>query len=74
MSKRLVNGIGGTVLPDRDEWRWPENPTEPRDIIAAFFRSWGRDLAYGAADGLIAQLGRDGFSFCRAYQRPPERR
>lgn len=41
-------------------WKWPENPTEPRDLIAAFVRNWGRDLAYEHADKMIEFLGKNG--------------
>jgi hypothetical protein len=75
MSRGLVNGLGGTVLGDpkdqtKNKWMWPENPTEPRDIIATFVRNWGRDLAYSHADNLIAFLAGYGVYFCRAYQDP----
>jgi hypothetical protein len=45
-----------------DEWKWPEPPyTMARDVIATYFRNWGRGLAYKTADDLIIELGRAGF-------------
>jgi hypothetical protein len=55
----LVNGLGGTVMEmDRcqSEWKWPERPTTPREIIADHFRNWGRELAYKTADDLLLKL------------------
>jgi hypothetical protein len=46
--------IGGTV------WTWPDPPMDERDVIASYFRNWGRPLAYDAADGLIVELAAHG--------------
>lgn len=43
------------------EWRWPDPPTNARDVIAAYFRSWGRQLAYDVADTLLVELASAGY-------------
>ena len=60
MSRGLVNGIGGTVM--ELDWRWPDPPETAREVIAGYFRNWGKDLAYGAADGLLIELTARGFN------------
>lgn len=44
-----------------DQWTWPDPPATPRDIIAGHLRNWGRELAYGLADTLLAELAAGGF-------------
>lgn len=43
-------------MTESDGWKWPESPTSPRDIIAGYFRNWGRAMAYRAADDLVERL------------------
>lgn len=43
------------------EWRWPDSPTNARDVIAMHFRNWGRQLAYDVADTLLVQLASNGY-------------
>ena len=50
----LVNGLGGTVM--KMDWQWPEHPQTPREIIADYFRCWGKELAYKTADDLVERL------------------
>lgn len=40
---------------------WPEHPSTPRDIIAAYFRNWGHLMAHDAADGVLLMLKTKGF-------------
>jgi hypothetical protein len=54
------NSVWGYIIPEK--WTWPDPPTTPRDIIAVHVRNWGPQLAYGLADGLLADLAKHGFN------------
>lgn len=44
------------------EWTWPDPPKTPRDILAAYWRNWGRDRAYSVADEMLIELAVGGFA------------
>jgi hypothetical protein len=49
------------------KWKWPEPPfATPRDALANFYRSWGKDMAYREAEKVIEHLLWHGFYFCQA--------
>ena len=53
--------------PTNDEWKWPDPPTEPRDILAGHCRNWGKSLAYNFADTLLLELAARGFSVVKDH-------
>jgi len=47
-----------------ERWTWPEKPNTARDLLAAYLRNWGRELAYADAERIIEFLAKRGWHVC----------